>query len=354
MAFLKYGNIYKVASRESLDLHDVLPPQNFVVKFDRNNNLYYLERIDSFENPKSKIFGDIEAKRDRIYNTFIHREQSTGILLVGEKGSGKSLLAKLLSIKAAGNDIPTIVINSDFYGDVFNAFMQGITQPAVVIFDEFEKIYSTDKNNENPQEQILTLLDGVYPSKKLFILTCNNDRLNYALQNRPGRIYYRIDFSGIEESFVKEYCSEKLNNKDFVDRIVTITRAYSNFNFDMLQALVEEMNRYNETPDEVLKMLNIRANTAGYLTYSYSVQIFINKKQVKQSDLINPIWSGNLFSDNFYIRTNIDGVEKYHEFCFENIVDIDLNVHQYVFENNGKRLILNRLPEERKSLLSLI
>jgi hypothetical protein len=58
------------------------------------------------------------------------------------------------------------------------------------------------------QEQIimmLTLLDSVYPSKKLFWLTCNDKwRVNFNMKNHPSRVYYMLDFGGLDETFMRE------------------------------------------------------------------------------------------------------------------------------------------------------
>ncbi len=98
-----------------MDMHSVLPPHNYIIKKDMNGNLF-LEIIDSFEF-KGKQYGEISKNRDRILNTFMQRGASTGAMLVGEKGSGKSLLAKTLCMKAAESGIPTIVINAPWCGD---------------------------------------------------------------------------------------------------------------------------------------------------------------------------------------------------------------------------------------------
>jgi SpoVK/Ycf46/Vps4 family AAA+-type ATPase len=140
------------------------------VGFDSCSGQYFLETIEPFE-LKGKLYGDTNQNAERIQRPFHDREESsTGVLLTGEKGSGKTMLAKRISILGAAQDIPTIVVNQAWCGETFNGFMQMVQQPAIVIFDEFEKVYAEN----GKQEALLTLLDGVYSSKKLFLLTCNN------------------------------------------------------------------------------------------------------------------------------------------------------------------------------------
>ena len=250
--FLRNGNTFRASDELSLDLHKVLPVGNYIINKDMQGNLFF-EMIDNFE-VKGKIYGDTLRNTERILNTFMQREVSTGVMLNGEKGSGKTLLAKNLSVEAAKMGVPTIVINVPWTGDKFNTLIQSIEQPCVILFDEFEKVYDKDD-----QEAILTLLDGVFPSKKLFILTCNDKwRVDNHMRNRPGRIFYMLDFTGLEAGFIREYCEDNLNNKGHIEKIISITSLFGQFNFDMLKALVEEMNRYNEDPATALKMLNAK------------------------------------------------------------------------------------------------
>jgi hypothetical protein len=142
--FLKNGNTYRVATKEAMDLHETLPAGNYVVKQMPMDGPLYLEQIDSFDSPK-KMYGDVQSKTDRIIGTFLSRDKSTGVLLTGEKGSGKTMLSKNICIQlAAQHAVPTIVINAPWHGDSFNTFIQSIEQPCVVLFDEFEKVY--DRN----------------------------------------------------------------------------------------------------------------------------------------------------------------------------------------------------------------
>lgn len=250
--YIRNGNTFRLADEKNLDIQNELPPGNYTIKADQMGNMF-LETIDSFEMPK-KVYGDTLKNADRIMRTFNSRSASTGVLLAGEKGSGKTLLAKMLSITGAETGVPTIVINAPWSGEGFNTFIQSIEQECIILFDEFEKVYDRDE-----QAEILTLLDGVYPSKKLFILTCNDKyRVDSYMKNRPGRIFYMLEFDGLEPAFIREYCNDNLNNKKHIDTLCNISTIFDAFNFDMLKAMVEEMNRYDESPQDVLKIINVR------------------------------------------------------------------------------------------------
>lgn len=293
--FLKSGTTFRVSSKEAMDLHEKLPVGNYVIKKDEMSGQLFLESINSFE-IKGKQYGDLTKNTGRIMNTFLDRPATTGVMLTGEKGSGKSLLAKAVSIAAYAQQIPTIVINAAWCGDKFNSFIQSIEQPCIILFDEFEKVYDRDS-----QEQILTLLDGVFPSKKLFMLTCNDKyRVDTHMRNRPGRIYYMIDFKGLTADFIIEYCTDNLKAKNHIDKIVQIANLFTEFNFDMLKALVEEMNRYNESPEVALKMLNAKPEFDNG-TAKYTVDLSIAGIPVDRDHLNKQQWQGNPLNGQIHI-----------------------------------------------------
>ena len=358
--YMKSGNTFRIATKESMDLHEQLPAGNYVVKQDPFEN-FFIEHIEDFTMP-TKLYGDTARNTDRIINSFWNRDQSTGVMLVGEKGSGKTLLSKNISVELAKQGVPTIVVNADWSGDKFNTLIQSIEQPCIVFFDEFEKVYDKDD-----QEKLLTLLDGIFTSKKLFMLTSNDKwRVDDHMRNRPGRIFYMVEFKGLDESFIREYCADNLANKAHTDSIVNIASVFSAFNFDMLKAVVEEMNRYNETPQQAMRILNVRAEFDSGAPYA--VEIY---KGNRKADRVSPAsWNGAPLStkeiDLSYwfkpkkkvdsevskttfrplspVTDDADDDEGWGEktFTTDDLVKFNDKTSQFIFEKDGVTLILSK------------
>jgi hypothetical protein len=301
----------------------------------------YLEHIGNFE-IKGKIYGSHNRNRDRILETFFDRPASTGVMLTGEKGSGKSLLARDISIEGYKKGIPTIVINTPLCGDRFNSFIQTIEQPCIVLFDEFEKVYPSEE-----QEQLLTLLDGVFPTKKLFLLTCNDAwRIDKHMQNRPGRIYYMISFKGLSREDIIEYCQDHLINKTYIERIVQVVAIFNQFNFDMLKALIEEMNRYDEAPEISLQILNVNPNFDR--GNKFTIALTFNGIKIEKHD---KTWDGNPLGKNIYISycSIIDeppvNDDSLMELILDSTDDSDGEWNQLSFNNENLKKIENNGTE---------
>ena len=206
-------------------------------------------------------------------------------------------MAKKISVLGQERGYPTIVINDKWHGDEFNSFIQRINNRAIILFDEFEKVYEWHE-----QKKLLTLLDGVFPTKKLFLLTSNSGRdITSFLKNRPGRVYYNFQFGVLEPEFVREYCEDVLKNKDNIEDVVNYVKIFPYFNFDMLASAVEEMNRYGENLAQVLDILNIEPEMDQEDTYEltlgvkdYKFSLVKNYKRFDPNDFAYNLWLEDL------------------------------------------------------------
>lgn len=306
--FLVSGNTVRVRDAESVKAFDALPPKTYTVKFDERAGEFYLEEIDSFSLP-TKIYGKNTNYAERILRTFESRPGQTGVLLNGIKGAGKTLLAKQTAVLAAERGIPTIVINRDWHGDEFNSFIQSINTPSIVMFDEFEKIY-----DYTTQRKVLTLFDGVFNSRKLFMVTTNEERdISEFMQNRPGRMYYNFTFDTLGQDFIEEFLDDRLKDKSYKDEILKYTKVFSFFNFDMLSACVEEMNRYGESLAEVLEVLNIKPENKRTDTHRVDLVVLGRRFMLDRSYYG---FQPNSFNYNVWIDNDLpDTVKRDDEVC---------------------------------------
>jgi len=270
--YQKSGSRYFLQNRANYVIEEKLPPKVFVLKYDAQVARFFLEEIESFNIPE-KLYGDVNKFADRILNTFNQRLQPTGVLLTGEKGSGKTILAKKVCVNAMAAGCPVILINDEYDDTEFVMFLQSIQQPCVLFFDEFEKVFRLSSNDRS-QNTLLTLLDGLFSSKKLILMTSNDSsRISPQMLNRPSRIFYMKKYNGLDENFIREYCVDKLKYKRHLDELIATTSMYSEFNFDMLQGIVEEVNRYNESPLELIDILNVKPQNCDNLA-EYNLKFY--------------------------------------------------------------------------------
>lgn len=256
--FTVFGNQIFLRQKSGVDI-DVIPPGTFGVGVTMDGTFYLYPKND-MEIP-SITYGDTDDKSERIIKTFLSREgKNTGILLEGTKGSGKTLQAKMLSVALRKIGIPTISIGSPFNGEGFINFMSQIKQPIMVMVDEFDKLYAEKEH----QDGLLTLLDGVGGYDKLFVLTKNDGYVSEFLRNRPSRIFYSFSYKKLPKSTLDDYLAKNLDNKAFLADFETLYNLSADLNFDVIQSLVEELNRYPDDKfSDALTLMGISINEGG-------------------------------------------------------------------------------------------
>jgi hypothetical protein len=339
MKYVKHNNSWSLTPDARMDVRDELPPGNYTVCRNPVTGEYYLEESEPFTLP-SKCYGKTAQWSNRILDAFRKEEHQTGVLLAGTKGSGKTLLSKHISVMSG---LPVLIVNTPFSDERFMRTIQGISQQAVILFDEFEKLY-----DKEAQERVLTLFDGVYSARnKIMILTCNDrNSVRDFFHNRPGRLRYSIEFKGLGAEFIKEYCADTLVNHEHLDDIIKTAVGCAEFNFDMLQALVRELNQYGGTVEDTLEILNVKPyiiNSEKWLmkitaptqpnlklstrqTFSHPLNYFIRSGEGGVYELIMSV--EGTFQDG---TTPSDG-KHYNQISLNDLKTVDPHTGTYLFE----------------------
>lgn len=258
--FIKQGNrIFQIPKGSDYNLepgkvYDLLIKTSWgerVVKFELNGEMNLPPTV--YQTKKDKLF------IDRVLKNFNSSDKNTtGVLLTGDKGTGKSVTAKILAEKAK---LPIIVINSELEEKYLEEFFKEFDTPVCILFDEVDKNFNTQK--------MLTFLDGMHKTaKKLVVMTANDeDGLSHFIKNRCSRIRYYRHYSmkdGARE-YAELICSDKNidNKEEVVDFIVNNIKYPS---IDNISSFVDEViftKDWNLSLQEVLEFMNINVGEAG-------------------------------------------------------------------------------------------
>lgn len=257
MKAIKIGNRVEIY-KDTVSTFDELPPKTYIVRFEKMSGFYLEEYADIAVN-EEKIYGVQLEKAEKVLKAYQRFDRNLGVILSGDKGIGKSLFARLLSVQAVKRGIAVIVI--DRYLPGIASYLEGIDQRALLLFDEFDKTFGnagqSDKTSK-AQTEMLGLFDGISQGKKLFVITCNEIRqLNDCIINRPGRFHYHFRFDYPSEGEIRSYLMDKLDESryDEINVVVEFSRKVD-LNYDCLRAIALELNN-GEKFNNAIQDLNI-------------------------------------------------------------------------------------------------
>lgn len=284
MSYTIYGDI-AVVDKEAGVKSDTLPAGFWTVSRDPLGN-YFLSRGDLTGVP-SVLYGETDKRAAHIISTYKRRAEqgkNTGVLLSGTKGSGKTMLAKVISRKLATEGLPVIMVTQAYSDANFIELMSKIAEKAVVIFDEFDKVYEKKQD----QEALLTLLDGTGSGNKLFILTKNSGFISEFFINRPSRVFYSFNYDKISLETMLDYLDKNLVNKEHQESFQRLWDVSLELSFDVIQGIVEELNFYEDmTFKACLDMMGI--SLGGEAKWDIS-SVIINGKAAEVTWVSH--WSG--------------------------------------------------------------
>jgi hypothetical protein len=281
---------YRVISGNAISILDRLPPAIYEVNFHQDRG-FSLNEVDSRFNIAGKLYGGVEAITGRVLKTFDITEGNLGVLFSGPKGLGKSLTTRNICKEAIKKGLPIILVTEHF--DNITSFIETISQTAVVVFDEFEKIYldrnKTGHDGLEGQDSLLNLFDSSLSGKKLFLLTCNElENLSKYLLNRPGRLHYHFKAQRLSIDEITEYCADNLpaEMSGVIPDICSLGARIPDFSYDMLKAIIFELNTYRCDLPEIKRILNIEAKARS--AFDFTVY-FKSGKTETGLDYIDPV-----------------------------------------------------------------
>jgi hypothetical protein len=315
MHILNDGNKYFFFN--SLSIEDSLTPKGYLFNFDEFGNCW-LEDIEFFKLPE-KIYDTNKTLRDKIKLSYDSYQKNLGILLTGNKGMGKSLMAKMICKEM---DLPVIIINKKIPQSVnFVKFFNDIKQNYVLFVDEFEKLfneksYSEDKTDSfHKQEVFLSFMDGVLTNdhKVLFLLT-TNESINEFFINRPSRIKFLVEYNELEEELFNMIVDDKLVNKDFKEDLENNV-SFLNLNIDLLISIIEDINLFNVPFSSFANLYNYK-----FEQYRYDVHIAENGGTEKWNRTVN-LDSKPKHNSRYLANYNVNNMIKFtkEEIIFESI-----------------------------------
>ena len=227
-----------------------VPPAVYNIQFDREG-VHLIHLLDKFDLPTT-FFGDIENQHDILitdYRKAAVGKKSTGALLAGVKGNGKTLLMEKVSNTLISMDIPVINIEENIPAFILRKVIRSVG-PCCVLFDEFEKNYSPhipdSERKSTYQADLLTLFSDSSLKGVMFIMASNYvSAINPMFLTRPGRLKRMITFTS--PGF--EHFTQVAKSKGVFDQIDKYTLSYikdylwccegMDFGIDVILELVE-------------------------------------------------------------------------------------------------------------------
>lgn len=330
MNIVSAGDRYMVYG-EDVQTFKELPADTYRIEFNKMTGFYLTSHNDLVVN--EKVYGPYAIKVNKVMNTFKNLNRNMGVILSGPKGVGKSMFARLLAEKGKEAGLPLLIVDCAIPG--VEDFIASIQQECIVLFDEFEKTFKSDKDTGyEPQEALLSLFDGIDNGKKLYVVTCNETRnLNSYLLNRPGRFHYHFIMGAPTGDEVREYMEDNLvgDAKDWIDKIVALS-AVSALTYDVLRAIAFELNQgYDLT--ETMMDLNIERERYLYLTAKV---IFKNGLVVHSSDAYYLDMFNNCYNSNWCSFEKGIIPKEFEKYC--NSVNLGFHTRDVIVDDKGYHL----------------
>lgn len=254
--FLKVGDTIMFKPDKSGLEYDLENGKVYTVEIDDWNGGIQFKTAPDLQLPE-KIYSTRDENKfvDKILNYYnASTSGTTGVMLSGLKGSGKTVMIKNIAVKS---NLPIILIDKGFRPKHLTTLFNKLNEVEVcVLFDEIDKI-----GEDYDDDYLLKIMDGANScGKKLMLFTCNDEsNINEYLKDRCSRIRYWKKFDEISASLIDSILTDKLVDKDEVKPLTDfILNNFRCLSFDNICSFVDEVNNNpNDTFEELFKDMNL-------------------------------------------------------------------------------------------------
>ncbi len=197
-----------------------------------------LERVADALPGVVNLYSNYENFINRVQQIYHKTQVNIGVLLYGEKGTGKTVLAhRLINAISA----PTIIVKAN--SGYFDLIRNLPTKELSLLFDD----YTGD-------DELQALLDTGINGRLFTFITAE-----YPLfQARPGRIRYVKEMEALLMEEAMKVINNQMNNEELKDDLIeTILDNVEILTIDKLMCLITEVNALNKPASSLIQYLNL-------------------------------------------------------------------------------------------------
>lgn len=314
-------------------------------EFDEGTKELKLDKSTALFDIPEKIYGNTTKLAKIIMNDYDPKGETLGVLLVGKKGMGKSLLSENIAMRMIEKGYSVIHVTRPISARAVEKAVETLS-PCMLYLEEFEKCF------ENPGEIpiFLNMFSATTIKGLLVVIAANNiqNMIYDPLVDRPQRLRYRINYSEIDDNVVEDILSDAEISKD-QKRVYTEWVKSSKPNIDSLITLVKLSSHITDPNDlvEYISILNVpKLNPLRYklvgLTLTSWNHLFVSDREyrIRMSSLTSPPTCVIAIEGDHKFKTEIDlSVENEKEPFFTVEKDLEVEVTERLLEGSARRSV---------------
>jgi hypothetical protein len=228
---------YRIEESSGIQPVEAVAPAVYRIVVSDRSQVHLVHDRDRFTMP-SKFYGAHQEIVQDVLQAISSTEASVGVLLVGEKGNGKSLCMEDLANHAIDAGRPVLRITNAVPKEVLTYVHQTIGA-AAFMFDEFATTYFEAKHRN---ELIDFFSDKAMVNCLFLVAQGDEQKIPSDYQNRPGRFLFRIKVSNPSPAVIEEIVTDLNINPKLHDTLVEYCVS-AELNMDSIRSVIETTNR---------------------------------------------------------------------------------------------------------------